>query len=60
MAGIYRQDSGEVRIDGQNVYENNDVKQRIAYIPDDLFYFTQAGIKDMCDFYRRIYNRVSV
>ena len=55
LAGIYRQDSGEVRIEGQNVYENTEIKQRIAYIPDDIYAFTQAGIKDMCDFYRRIY-----
>lgn len=60
IAGIYRQDSGEVRIDGQNVYENIEIKQRVAYIPDDLYYFTQAGIKDMMDFYRRIYKNFDV
>ncbi len=57
LAGIYRQDSGEVLIDGQQVYENAELKNRIAYIPDDLYFFTQAGIRDMMKFYRSIYPR---
>ena len=55
LAGIYRQDSGEVLIDGQPVYENPAVKSRLAYIPDDIFYYTQATIKDMMHFYRELY-----
>ena len=55
LAGIYRQDSGEVLVDGQPVYENTEVKGRIAYIPDDIFYYTQASINDMMKFYADIY-----
>jgi len=55
LAGIYRQDSGKISIDGEKVYENNAVKQRIAYIPDEIYYFTQADIKDMMEFYRSVY-----
>ena len=57
LAGILRQDSGEVLIDGQPVFENPAVKERIAYIPDDVFYFPQANINDMMKFYRSIYPR---
>ena len=57
LAGIYRQDAGEILIDGQPVYENPDVKGRVAYIPDEVFYFVQSGIKDMMRFYRGIYPR---
>lgn len=39
LTGIYRQDSGEILVDGQPVFENPAVKSRIAYIPDDIFYF---------------------
>ena len=39
ITGVYRQDAGEVLVDGQPVYENPAVKARIAYIPDDVFYF---------------------
>ena len=57
MAGIYRQDSGEVLIGGAPVYENPEVKGRIAYIPDDIFYFGGATIRDMMRFYRSMYPR---
>ena len=57
LAGIYRQDSGEVLIDGQPVYENPEIKGRIAYITDDIFYYTQASIGDMMKFYRSVYPR---
>lgn len=55
LAGILRADSGEIAIDGQPVFENPAVKERVAYIPDDVFYFPQATIRDMMKFYRRLY-----
>ena len=57
LAGIYRQDAGEVLIDGEPVYENPTIKEKIAYIPDDVFYYTQATIRDMMKFYRDVYPR---
>ena len=55
ITGIYRQDSGSVTVDGQPVYENTDLKRRIAYISDDVYAFLSANIRDMRDFYRGIY-----
>ena len=40
LTGIYRQDSGSVLVEGEPVYENPAVKQKIAYIPDEVFYYT--------------------
>ena len=57
IAGIYRQDSGRVLVDGSPVYENPAVKSRIFYIPDEIYYFLQASIKDMMKFYRGIFPR---
>ena len=57
ITGIFRQDAGEVLVDGQPVYENPAVKARIAYIPDDVFYFPQAGVRDMMQYYKGIYPR---
>jgi len=59
IAGIYRQDGGEVLIEGKPVFENNEIKNRIAYIPDEIFYYSQANIKDMMHFYRSIYSNFS-
>ena len=55
LTGIMRQDEGEILFDGQPVYENNDVKSRIAYIPDEVWSFPQANMQDMMKFYRSIY-----
>ncbi len=55
ITGAYRQDEGEIRVDGQTVYENAAVKGEIAYIPDDIFYFNQASLKDMRKFYKDMY-----
>ena len=55
LTGIYRQDAGEITIDGAHVFENPEVKSRIAYIHDDIFYYANASIREMMDFYRSIY-----
>jgi ABC-2 type transport system ATP-binding protein len=55
MAGIFVQDSGSILVDGQPVYENVSIKSRIAYIPDDIYFFPQASIMDMKKYYRSIY-----
>ena len=59
ITGIYRPDGGEILIDGEPVYENPAVKARIAYIPDDVFYFNNASMKDMAKFYQGIYPNFS-
>lgn len=55
ILGIYRQDEGTVTIDGEKVWENDKLKERIASIPDDWFYFNQATVKDMKEFYKGFY-----
>lgn len=55
LTGIYKQDEGSVLIDGEPVFENSAVKEKIAYIPDDLFYFAQADTMEMKKFYEGIY-----
>uniref|UniRef100_UPI003FEF8EF8 ABC transporter ATP-binding protein n=1 Tax=Agathobacter sp. TaxID=2021311 RepID=UPI003FEF8EF8 len=55
LTGVYRQDAGEIYIDGEEVYENRKVKSEIAYIPDELFYFLQADTLEMMRYYKGIY-----
>ena len=52
LSGVSQPDSGTVLIDGQPVWENAPLKARIAYIPDDLYYFTSANLMDMKKFYK--------
>lgn len=56
LTGVYKADEGEILIDGEPVFENRNIKQRMAYIPDELFYFMQADTMEMMRFYKGIYH----
>ena len=55
IMGVYRPDSGSILVDGQPVYENPAVKSRMAWIPDEFYYFLSASTRDMMRFYRGLY-----
>ena len=55
LCGAYRQDSGEITLEGQPIYENPAIKKRMAVIPDELYYFGSASTRDMMKFYKGIY-----
>lgn len=57
LTGIYRADSGSVAVEGQDVAGDPNVRERIGYIPDDVFYFPTATLEDMHGFYRRMYEK---
>ena len=60
LTGIFRQDAGTVRIGGEDVWENPGLKARVADIPDDWYYFSQASVRDMMRFYRGFYPNFSM
>lgn len=53
--GVYKQDGGEVLINGEAVYENTEIKQKMAVISDDLFFYPTYTIADTAKFYAGIY-----
>ncbi|MGG1676937.1 ABC transporter ATP-binding protein [Neobacillus sp. NRS-1170] len=55
LAGIYRQDHGEVTINNEPVYENTGIKQKVFYIPDQPYFFSQYTTKQMARFYKSCY-----
>ena len=55
FTGVYRPDSGEILLDGQNIYENPDAKRRMTVIGDDWYYFPQASIAEMAKLYAGMY-----
>ena len=55
MTGIYRPDRGEITLEGVKIYENPAQKERIGYIPDDIFYFPSATMEEMRKYYAGIY-----
>ena len=56
LTGIYRPDSGTVTVDGQEMTGDPNLKERIGYISDDVFYFPAATMEDMHRFYRDMYS----
>ena len=55
LTGVYRPTEGEVSMEGMAIYENPMTKQRIGYIPDDIFYFPSATLEDMRKYYKGMY-----
>jgi ABC-2 type transport system ATP-binding protein len=55
MAGIYKQDAGEIVIGGESVFENVHVKQRTIFLPDALYFFPHTTIQQMAQFYKNVY-----
>ena len=55
LTGVYRPDAGEIFVNDEPVYENRIVKSKIAYIPDELFYFLQADTLEMMKYYKGLY-----
>ncbi len=60
LAGIYKQDSGTVSVDGDRVYENNKTKSKIAYISDDQYYQPGMTMKKMAKIYSSLRDGFSV
>ena len=55
LTGVYRQDKGQVLMDGQNIFENPAAKARIGYIPDEIFFFPSSSLEDMHKYYKGMY-----
>ena len=54
---IYKADQGEVLIDGVNVYDNEQIKQDMVFVPDDLFFYKGYTLMDMAMYYEALYHK---
>lgn len=55
LAGIYKEDSGVVKINDESVFENEELKSKISFIPDELYFYPNYTIESMAKFYKSIY-----
>lgn len=51
MAGVYRADGGTIFIDEEDVFDNEKIKNRIAYVPDELYFLSGANMNRMAELY---------
>ena len=55
IAGVYRPHTGKVSIDGITVYDDPAVKERVTFVPDDLFFLPFSSMDRMADLYAANY-----
>ncbi len=60
LAGIFPADEGEVKVCGENVYNNVDVKKKIGYVADNNQMFRSYRMKKMAQFYENVYPEFSM
>ena len=59
IAGVYRPEGGKVLIDGEPVFENEKKKQRLFYVPDEIYFKPYATMNKMAAFYKGYYPNFS-
>lgn len=55
LSGVMRADSGEVAIDGHPVYENEEVKKQLFFLPDDPYYDFNTSGAGLRELYKTFY-----
>lgn len=59
LSGIYKQEGGEVLIDGSEVYSRPEVKERVFFINDETVQFGGYTLKALKNFYKGFYPNFS-
>ncbi len=54
-SGILKPDEGSITIDGEEVWENPEVKSKYFYISDDQYFFQNGTPQELMQFYRCMY-----
>ena len=55
FSGVLKQDTGTVEIDGQKVYDNENVKRKIFFLPDDPYYDANVTGAALRELYKTFY-----
>jgi len=54
---VFRKDSGQILIDGEEVENNENIKQKLAFLPDDLYIVPGYTLTDMAKYYQAMYKK---
>lgn len=59
MSGVYKQDSGHVVLDGQEVFDNAEAKKKCVYLSDSPYIPIGASLDSMAKTYKAFYDTFS-
>ncbi|MBS6444951.1 MAG: ABC transporter ATP-binding protein [Ruminococcus sp.] len=59
LCGIYKADSGSVTIDGQPIFNNPSIKEKVFFINDETIQFANFTLKELKNFYKGFYPNFS-
>lgn len=54
-AGIIKSDEGSILVDGEEIFENIEKKQRIFFLSDDMYFWPNATPREMMRYYSMFY-----
>ena len=55
IMGIYEADGGVISVDGEEVYDNEIMKQKMVFVQDDLFFYPGYTLMDTAKWYEAMY-----
>ncbi len=55
LMGVLKPDEGEILIDGECIWENPGLKQKVLCINDDWYFYPSFSVKEMAKFYASMY-----
>ena len=55
LAGIVKPDSGTIVVDNMPIFDNNNAKQRMFFISDEPYYFSNSNADEMRSYYASLY-----
>ena len=59
LSGIYKAEGGNVLIDGEEVYDNIPIKQKVFFINDETIQFSNFTLNELKNFYKGFYPNFS-
>ncbi|MBQ0083180.1 MAG: ABC transporter ATP-binding protein [Clostridiales bacterium] len=55
ISGVYTPDDGQLLVDGEQVFDNNELKSKICYLSDTPYFVHQSNLNEMIRFYKLFY-----
>ena len=55
LCGVLKADTGAALIDGEDVYENPHAKEKVCFLSDTAYFFPNATIRTMQNYYEIVY-----